>query len=52
LGTPWGTPATIGYNEGAEIGYRWFSQTSTTPMYAFGHGLSYTTFEYDVGFDA
>jgi beta-glucosidase len=46
LGTPWGTPTTIDYDEGAEIGYRWFTQHATTPLYAFGHGLTYTTFEY------
>ena len=27
LGTPWGTPTTIDYDEGAEIGYRWFAKT-------------------------
>ena len=46
LGTPWGTPTTIDYDEGAEIGYRWFAQQATAPLYAFGHGLGYTSFEY------
>jgi beta-glucosidase len=46
LGTPWGTPTTIEYDEGAEIGYRWFAQQATAPLYAFGHGLGYTSFEY------
>jgi beta-glucosidase len=46
LGTPWGTPTTIDYHEGAEIGYRWLAQRATAPLYAFGHGLSYTSFEY------
>jgi beta-glucosidase len=54
LGTPWppveqfteGTPVTIEYSEGAEVGYRWFAKTGQQPLYAFGHGLSYTSFGY------
>ncbi|MGD9880779.1 beta-glucosidase [Reyranella sp.] len=46
LGTPWGTPVTIRYDEGAEVGYRWYAQKSQKPLYAFGHGLSYTNFSY------
>ena len=43
---PWGTPTTIRYDEGAEVGYRWYTQKNEKPMYAFGHGLSYTSFSY------
>jgi beta-glucosidase len=46
LGTPWGTPISIRYDEGADVGYRWFAKTNAAPLYAFGHGLSYTTFSY------
>jgi beta-glucosidase len=45
-GAPRGAPITIHYHEGAEVGYRWFAQTQQRPLYAFGHGLGYTTFEY------
>lgn len=47
LGTPWGTPTTIDYDEGAEVGYRWLAQQGRAPLYAFGHGLGYTSFAYD-----
>ncbi|ORA10293.1 beta-glucosidase [Mycobacterium arosiense] len=43
---PWGTPTTIDYVEGADVGYRWFARCGHDPMYAFGHGLSYTRFDY------
>jgi beta-glucosidase len=45
-GTPWGTPTTFEYTEGAEVGYRWFAKTGAKPLCAFGHGLSHTTFDH------
>ena len=46
LGAAWGAPTTIDYFEGSDVGYRWFATTGEAPMFAFGHGLSYTSFEY------
>lgn len=35
------------YTEGLEMGYRWYEANDVKPVFPFGYGLSYTTFEYD-----
>lgn len=34
------------YAEGVFIGHRWYDRRRIAPLFAFGHGLSYTRFEY------
>lgn len=30
--------------EGSDVGYRWYAKRALTPLFPFGHGLSYTSF--------
>jgi beta-glucosidase len=46
LGLPEESRIPITYGEGADVGYRGFAKRGQTPLFAFGHGLSYTRFEH------
>ncbi len=44
--TQWGDTIQEYYHEDIYVGYRWTDKQKVTPLFPFGHGLSYTSFEY------
>ncbi len=37
----------VDYSEDLAVGYKWYQSQNIAPLFAFGHGLTYTTFAYD-----
>ncbi|MDR2813316.1 MAG: glycoside hydrolase family 3 C-terminal domain-containing protein [Prevotellaceae bacterium] len=41
-----GDGKSVAYRDDIFVGYRWLDKEKIKPLFAFGHGLSYTTFQY------
>jgi beta-glucosidase len=39
-------PFDVNYTEGAKVGYKWYESQHIRPLFAFGYGLSYTSYKY------